>query len=154
MSTGLKLLKRKTIKPNETTDYFEKIGTAKLEGSESLAKITKRPEVKLSELLALIKTNGDQDLENLIQDKRAVQQIEIELKYEGYIKRQYEMIEKMLKLEKIKIPLNFNYEEIKQISTEGREKLSKTKPRTIGQASRISGVTPSDVSILLVYLKS
>ncbi len=64
------------------------------------------------------------------------------------------MIEKMTKLEKIKIPLSFNYNEIIQISNEGREKLSKTKPRTIGQASRISGVTPSDISILLVYLKS
>jgi len=154
VSNGLKLLKRKTIKPKEIIDYFEKIGTAKLEGSESIAKITKRPEVKLSELLKIEKVNGDSELEDLIVDKKAVRQIEIELKYEGYIKRQYEMIEKMMKLEKIKIPLSFNYNEIKQISTEGKEKLSKTKPRTIGQASRISGVTPSDVSILLVYLKS
>ena len=94
------------------------------------------------------------DLENVINDEKAIEQIEIELKYEGYIKRQYEMIEKMMKLEKTKIPLNFNYNETIQISAEGREKLSKTKPRTIGQASRISGVTPSDIAILLVYLKS
>jgi tRNA uridine 5-carboxymethylaminomethyl modification enzyme len=64
------------------------------------------------------------------------------------------MIEKMEKLEKVKIPLDYEYEKIKQISTEGREKLKKIKPRTIGQASRISGVSPSDISILLVYLRN
>lgn len=154
ISSGLNLLTRKTIKPREISEYFEKIGSSKIEGSESIAKITKRPEVKLKDLLSLIKTNGDSELKAIIDDDKAVEQIEIELKYEGYIKRQYEMIEKMMKLEEIKIPLSFNYNEINQISAEGREKLSKTKPRTIGQASRISGVTPSDISILLVYLKS
>ncbi|VAX27762.1 tRNA-5-carboxymethylaminomethyl-2-thiouridine(34)synthesis protein MnmG [hydrothermal vent metagenome] len=151
---GLDLLARKTIKPDEISKYFEKIGSSKIEGSESIAKITKRPEVKLKDVLSLINPNGDTELETLIKDDKAIEQIEIELKYEGYIKRQYEMIEKMMKLEKIKIPLSFNYNKIVQISAEGREKLSKTKPRTIGQASRISGVTPSDISILLVYLKS
>ena len=154
ISNGLDLLGRKTIKPQEISEYFERIGSSKIEGSESIAKITKRPEVKLKDVLSLIKTNGDSDLKELMKDDKAIEQIEIELKYEGYIKRQYEMIEKMLRLEKIKIPLSFNYNEITQISAEGREKLSKTKPRTIGQASRISGVTPSDISILLVYLKS
>ena len=154
ISNGLDLLGRKTIKPQEISEYFERIGSSKIEGSESIAKIAKRPEVKLKDVLSLIKTNGDSDLEELMKDDKAIEQIEIELKYEGYIKRQYEMIEKMLRLEKIKIPLSFNYDEITQISAEGREKLSKTKPRTIGQASRISGVTPSDISILLVYLKS
>jgi tRNA uridine 5-carboxymethylaminomethyl modification enzyme len=154
ISNGLDLLGRKTIKPQEISEYFERIGSSKIEGSESIAKITKRPEVKLKDVLSLIKTNGDSDLEELMKDDKAIEQIEIELKYEGYIKRQYEMIEKMLRLEKIKIPLSFNYNEITQISAEGREKLSKTKPRTIGQASRISGVTPSDISILLVFLKS
>ena len=101
--------------------------------------------------IATIRINRP-DLMNALNEK-VIEQIEIELKYEGYIKRQYEMVEKMMKLEKINIPLSFNYNEIIQISTEGREKLSKTKPRTIGQASRISGVTPSDISILLVYLK-
>ncbi len=147
-------MKKTTIKSNEISDYFKKIGSSRIEGSETLEKLTKRPEVKLKELLSLIKSNDNSDLENIINDDKVIEQIEIELKFEGYIKRQYEMIEKMMKLEKIKIPLSFNYNEINQISAEGREKLSKTKPRTIGQASRISGVTPSDISILLVYLKS
>ncbi len=64
------------------------------------------------------------------------------------------MIAKMEKLEKVKIPLDFKYSKIKQISNEGREKLNKIKPRTIGQATRISGVSPSDISILLVYLRN
>ena len=89
-----------------------------------------------------------------MEDERAIEQVEIELKYEGYIQRQQELVEKMEKLEKINIPLNFNYLNIKTISTEGREKLMKVKPRSIGQATRISGVTPSDISVLLVYLKS
>jgi len=154
ISSGLKLMSKLTIKPNEISDYFEKIGSSKIEGSETLEKLTKRPEVKLKDMLSLIKPSGNSDLESIINDEKVIEQIEIELKYEGYIKRQYEMVEKMMKLEKINIPLSFNYNEIIQISAEGREKLSKTKPRTIGQASRISGVTPSDISILLVYLKS
>jgi len=154
ISSGLKLMSKLIIKPNEISDYFEKIGSSKIEGSENLEKLTKRPEVKLKDMLSLIKPSGNSDLESIINDEKVIEQIEIELKYEGYIKRQYEMVEKMMKLEKINIPLSFNYNEIIQISAEGREKLSKTKPRTIGQASRISGVTPSDISILLVYLKS
>jgi tRNA uridine 5-carboxymethylaminomethyl modification enzyme len=68
--------------------------------------------------------------------------------------RQYEAVAKLEKYEETKIPLNFDFAKIKQLSTEGREKLTKVKPRSIGQASRISGVTPSDISILLVYLKN
>ena len=86
-------------------------------------------------------------------NEEALEQVEIQLKYEGYIKRQYENVEKLEKYEEAKIPLTLNYLILKSLSTEGREKLHKVKPRSIGQASRISGVTPSDISILLVYLK-
>ena len=81
-------------------------------------------------------------------------QIETELKYEGYIQRQQDLISKMEKLENLKIPIEFDYLKLKTISTEGKEKLHKIKPRSLGQASRISGVSPSDISVLLVYLKS
>jgi tRNA uridine 5-carboxymethylaminomethyl modification enzyme len=76
------------------------------------------------------------------------------LKYEGYIQRQYEAVARLEKYEETKIPLNFDFAKIKHLSTEGREKLNHVKPRSIGQASRISGVTPSDISILLIYLKN
>ncbi len=89
----------------------------------------------------------------MLNNEEGLEQVEIQLKYEGYIKRQYENVEKLEKYEEVKIPLTLNYFILKSLSTEGREKLHKVKPRSIGQASRISGVTPSDISILLVYLK-
>jgi tRNA uridine 5-carboxymethylaminomethyl modification enzyme len=90
----------------------------------------------------------------ILGDEKITEQLEIEIKYDGYIQRQEDLIAKMDKLERILIPLNFNYTNLNAISTEGREKLCKIKPRSIGQAARISGVTPSDISVLLVYLKS
>jgi tRNA uridine 5-carboxymethylaminomethyl modification enzyme len=82
-----------------------------------------------------------------------LEQIEIELKYEGYIQRQQEQIERSEAFEDRKIPVDFDYAKIKSLSTEGRERLGKIKPESIGQASRISGVTSSDVSVLMVYLR-
>jgi tRNA uridine 5-carboxymethylaminomethyl modification enzyme len=84
--------------------------------------------------------------------KKSLEQGEVELKYDGYIQRQQDLIDKMEKVESTTIPLNFNFSNLISISAEGREKLNKVKPRSIGQASRISGVTPSDISVL-VYLK-
>jgi tRNA uridine 5-carboxymethylaminomethyl modification enzyme len=90
----------------------------------------------------------------ILNDPIALQQVEIEFKYDGYISKQKDLISKIEKLENVQIPLNFNYLNLNTISMEGREKLTKVKPRSIGQASRISGVSPSDISILLVYLKN
>ena len=84
----------------------------------------------------------------------ALEQVEIELKYEGYLKRQDDMIRKLEKYESTKIPLTLNYLIIKALSSEGKEKLNKIKPRTIGQALRISGVTHSDIAVLMIYLKN
>ncbi len=154
ITSGKELLSEIKYKPKEVDEYFEAIGSSKLDNSESAAKITKRPEVKLKELLKWDKKTHNPTLNKILADQKVLEQIEIELKYEGYITRQYEMIAKMEKLEKVKIPLEFKFANIKQISAEGREKLNKIKPRTIGQASRISGVTPSDISILLVYLRN
>jgi tRNA uridine 5-carboxymethylaminomethyl modification enzyme len=79
-------------------------------------------------------------------------QTEIQLKYEGYIDREEEMADKLSRLENVKIPEDINFEQLKSLSTEAVEKLTEISPRTIGQASRISGVSPSDISVLLVYL--
>jgi tRNA uridine 5-carboxymethylaminomethyl modification enzyme len=86
--------------------------------------------------------------------REILEQIEIEVKYEGYIQRQMEQIERLDQFEAQRIPIGFDYARIKSLSTEGREKLGKVKPESLAQASRISGVTPSDVSVLMVYLKS
>ena len=79
--------------------------------------------------------------------------MEINLKYESYIKKETEVVEKIERLENSRIPTSFNYSDVASLSAEGKETLNKIKPKSIGQASRISGVSPSDVSILMVYLK-
>ena len=109
-----------------------------------------RPQVHINDLRKAIKP-----LENEIQEseinEEIIQAAEILMKYEGYIERERLMAEKMHRLESIKIT-NLNYEAIQSLSTEGRQKLIKIQPETIGQASRISGVTPSDISVLLVFI--
>ena len=146
------ILSEKKIHPSVINSYLESCNTDTISNSETLDKLVKRPEVKLSEVMKRI-LEREGVLDNLLDDSEALEQVEIEIKYDGYIQRQMELVDKMEKLENVLIPLNFNYTNLKAISTEGREKLSKVKPRSIGQASRISGVTPSDISVLLVYLK-
>jgi tRNA uridine 5-carboxymethylaminomethyl modification enzyme len=143
----------KKITPSKINPFLESINSAPIDNSETIDKIVKRPEVSLAGILDTI--NMDDDLTSTLKaNEITLEQIEIEIKYEGYIQRQVELINKMERLENTTIPLNFNYTNLGAISKEGREKLNKIKPRSIGQASRISGVTPSDISVLLVYLKS
>ncbi|MDH7604185.1 MAG: tRNA uridine-5-carboxymethylaminomethyl(34) synthesis enzyme MnmG [Melioribacter sp.] len=153
ISKSKEILSKTKLLPSEINPYLIQLNTTPIDNAESVNKLVKRPEVNLKDLLEVIK-NRDGLYENLIKDLKALEQVEIEFKYEGYIQRQMELIEKMEKLENVLIPLNFDYSNLKAISSESREKLSKVKPRSIGQASRISGVTPSDISVLLVYLKS
>ncbi len=134
--------------------YLSEKNLPGIDSSETISKLCKRPELNLRELLSLNGTENYSAVKALIENEKALEQVEIELKYEGYIKRQYENVERLEKYESTKIPLTLNYLNLKALSTEGREKLNKFKPRSIGQASRISGVTPSDISILLVYLKN
>ncbi len=134
--------------------FLEKLNNSPIDSTETISKLCKRPDVKLEDLLNLIDGNDRNGAGELLEDKLALEQVEIELKYEGYIKRQFELVERLEKYEDVIISENFDFEKIKSLSTEGRQKLVKFKPRSIGQATRISGVTPADISILLVYLKS
>jgi len=135
--------------------YLESKEFSPIDSTETIAKLCKRPEINLEELLRLIEKKDDNKAVNeILANPSVIEQIEIELKYEGYIKRQFEAVERLERYENANIPLNFNFLSLKSLSAEGREKLNKVKPRSIGQASRISGVTPSDISILLVYLKN
>jgi len=149
---GRGLLETIKIPSNEINHLLVKIGESETEASEVIAKLVKRPELKLKEILQL-KSENDFVLSEIKNNNYLIEQLEIELKYEGYIKRQEEVVKKVEKFETLNIPLNFNYLILNSLSTEGREKLFKVKPRSIGQASRISGVTASDISILLVYLR-
>ncbi len=140
--------------PKQINSLLDKKNSTKIDNGEPLRKLVKRPELNLKELLLLVDAGKYPVIDALLENGEALSQVEIELKYEGYIVRQQDLITKMEKLENLKIPISFNYLILKTISTEGKEKLNKIKPRSIGQASRISGVSPSDISVLLVYLKS
>ena len=111
----------------------------------------------MSELLKRTELNYETlsviDLERPQLTKQEREEVEIQIKYEGYIKMQEAQVEKFKKLETKILPENIDYEKLKGISLEGRQKLNKFKPRSIGQASRISGVSPADISVLLVYLQ-
>lgn len=153
IQAGIEFCLNTKISFRNINEFLSERGSTLVDSSESISKICKRPEIKLKDILS---SNGfnTEVVEKLLADEQALEQVEIELKYEGYIKRQFETIEKLERYEDVKIPLTLNYSNLKQLSTEGREKLARFKPRSIGQASRISGVTPSDISVLLIYLKS
>lgn len=151
---GINYCQSKKYHARDVNEFLVKSGSNEIDSTESIAKLCKRPEINLKQLLEFNGLDNEQIASDLLNDEKSLEQIEIELKYEGYIARQYEAIAKLEKYEETKIPVNFDFTRIKHLSTEGREKLNKVKPRSIGQASRISGVTPSDISILLVYLKN
>jgi len=147
-------LKSVKLKPDQINFLLSEKNISLLDNSETIDKLVKRPELSLKEILQLLNEGEYPIIKIILKDEKLLEQLEIETKYSGYIQRQYELIEKMEKLENTPIPLSFNYTNLNTISRESREKLNKIKPRSIGQAARISGVTPSDISVLLVYLKN
>ena len=117
-----------------------------------ITSILTRPQIKLTDLTNLLPVLESKCLEMSNIHIDIPTQTEIQLKYEGYIDREEEMADKLSRLENVKIPEDINFEQLKSLSTEAVEKLTAISPRTIGQASRISGVSPSDVSVLLVHM--
>ncbi|RMD87713.1 MAG: hypothetical protein D6813_13165 [Calditrichaeota bacterium] len=144
-------LKKFRVEPQEINPILEKLGSTTISEKESLYDLLKRPEVKINQLRGL----GRLEILNNWQDiewEKVREQVEIEIKYEGFIKREKQLAERLKMLESKPIPKNFNYHTIKNLSSEAREKLDKIRPQTLGQASRISGVSPADISILLMHL--
>ena len=127
-------------------EFFERHNSATLKTGVSLAELMCRPELSY-EILAEI----DPERKELPAD--VIEQVEIEIKYEGYIERQLRQVEQFKKMEKKKIPSEINYDEIESLRLEARQKLKALKPVSVGQASRISGVSPADISVLVVYLE-
>jgi len=117
-----------------------------------LIELSKRPEIKLKELLKQMNEIIDNDYLEKNNKSDLLESIEIEIKYNGYIGRERLIADKVRRLEKIKIHENIDYLKIASISTEGRQKLDKIRPKTIGQAARIPGVSPSDINVLLVHI--
>ena len=140
-------LKKQIVKPEEkVNELLESAGTTKLTNGTKLSELLKRTELNY-EMLSKI----DENRPELTRQEK--EEVEIQIKYEGYIKLQEEQVKKFKKLETKILPEDIDYETLKGISLEARQKLNKFKPRSIGQASRISGVSPADVSVLLVYLQ-
>ena len=117
-----------------------------------IIEIVKRPQVGLMDLVARVDQLEDLFVKCGKRAEEIFESAEISIKYEGYIIREKVMADKLKRLDKIKLNENFEYAKLKSISTEARQKLSKVKPTSIGQASRISGVSPSDISVLLIYM--
>lgn len=138
-----------SVVPENINPYLEKIHSSPLSEKIKAAKLILRPGISLSQIKDYIPELKDQLHQA---DDKILEQIDIQLKYEVYIEKEKEQAERMKSLEDKIIPENFNYEKLKALSTEARQKLMTIKPRTIGQASRISGVNPSDIQILMVFM--
>ena len=146
----LKFLSDQSIEPKIINSILIKKGSAKIIQKKKLKDILARPHIKTKDLMcsdslkAFIKTSNI--------DKEVISQVEIHIKYNGYMNKEKEAANKMYALEHIKIPENFEYDKLHSISTEAREKLKNIFPSSIGQATRISGVSPSDINVLLIYM--
>lgn len=141
-------LKEFRVKPSEKVQAFLKEkGSAQLKDGILASELIKRPELTYEDVISLMP-----ELEEKL-DHRVKEQVSIQLKYEGYIKKAMEKVEKLKRLEAKKIPANLDYEAINGLATEAKQKLTKIHPETIAQATRISGVNPADISILMVYLE-
>lgn len=148
----ISFIKNYSVSPKEINTFLISVGTSPLKQKRKLFDILLRPQVSLKSLVQNIAS-----LKELIEGfndrhQEIMESAEVLVKYSGYIEREQQMADKLKRLEHIKIPTAFDYNKISSLSTEARQKLEKIKPNNIGQAARISGVSPSDVSVLLVYM--
>ncbi len=141
------------LRPEIANPFLEEICSSTLQHSERLIQLLKRPELSIDGLLALLSVKENGNVAKFLSHKDVLDQVQIEVKYEGYIKRQYEQVDKFDQYEEMIIPESFDYSKLTSLSAEGKEKLMKIRPHSIGQASRISGVTPADISVLMVYMR-
>jgi tRNA uridine 5-carboxymethylaminomethyl modification enzyme len=141
------ILDKKVLYPTpETNERLKELGNSPIKKPTSLRELLRRPEISYSELRSF--HNGSEDVEAGV-----AEEVETQVKYAGYIQRQEEQVTRLRKLEGLKLPPNLNYESIPGLTREIIEKLQKIRPFSLGQASRISGVTPAAISILMIYLK-
>jgi tRNA uridine 5-carboxymethylaminomethyl modification enzyme len=148
----MEFVKSTKFRPEEINKYLESIGTSPIKETQTMERLVLRPQLRLEDLL-LKKEDGKVIEEEFGERKREIiEAAEIRIKYSGYIEREKGVAEKIKRMNDLKIPDDISYDELQSISTEGRQKLERVKPSTIGAASRISGVSPADISVLLLYL--
>jgi tRNA uridine 5-carboxymethylaminomethyl modification enzyme len=142
-------LKQKKVDPIRINSGLNAIDSATIKEKVSLEKLIRRPQVGIAELMEI-----DPEIADYFKkyEKDVLEQAEILIKYDSYIEKEQQMVKKISSMENYKIPIQFDYKTITALSAEGKQKLSKIKPETLGQASRISGVSPADLSIITVYL--
>lgn len=143
----VKMIEESRITPSERTNReLESLGTAPLRTHISLAQLLRRPDVSFQHLTAFAPQLAEVPIPVALQT-------EVEIKYSGYVQRQRESVERFKKMEEVRLPEDLNYDAIQGLSREAREKLGRIRPRSLGQASRISGITPAAISLLSVYLR-
>jgi tRNA uridine 5-carboxymethylaminomethyl modification enzyme len=142
--------KETSIAVSETNPILEAKGSTPISQSDKMFKVFSRPQIDLEDFLKFSKVAAYVEENDL--DREILEQAEIQVKYSGYIEKERSNADKLTRLEDLKIPMDFDYNIIKSMSIEAKQKLSKIRPVTISQASRISGVSPSDISVLLVYM--
>ena len=139
-----------SVKPEEINPILESKNSAPVNQSGKLFKVFSRPNIEMDDVRKVQSVEAYIQENNL--DREVIEQTEIQVKYSGYIAKEKNNADKLSRLEYVKIPANFDYSQIKSMSFEAREKLKKIQPTTVSQASRISGVSPNDISVLLVYM--
>ncbi len=149
VSRIITILQQTTFEPSEINSFLQSVNSSTLLSRQKIAQLILRPGIGLADMMQQIPSLRDL-LKEFSTD--ALEQAEIQLKYDTYIIKEKELVEKMSQLENLTIPENFNYDKLVSLSNEARQKFGKIQPRTLGQASRISGVNPSDVQILMVFM--
>jgi tRNA uridine 5-carboxymethylaminomethyl modification enzyme len=147
----IQFLNNAQIGPNEVNEYLKEKETPLLTQKVKISSLLLRPQVELKKLIEYSETTNNFIQEQSLEEE-ILENVEIAIKYESYIKKEEELANKMKMLDHIKIPKQINYREISSLSLEARDKLTKVQPQNLGQASRISGVNPSDIAILMVMI--
>ena len=139
-------LRKKTVKPEDVNDFLESRGSTPLKSAVSLFELLRRPEIKYDDTAVI-------DDERPALSSHQKNMMEVQIKYEGYIQKQQQRIEKFKRLENKKLPADIDYDQIDGLRSEARQKLNDFRPLSVGQASRISGVSPADINVLLIYME-
>ncbi|MDH4069464.1 MAG: tRNA uridine-5-carboxymethylaminomethyl(34) synthesis enzyme MnmG [Ignavibacteria bacterium] len=149
---GKELLRKRIVKPDLVNRWLEGIPSAPISEATSLAQLLRRSEIELRSMISFL--GNETELSSVLSAPEVSERVQIETKYDGYLKRQEEQIERFRKGEAMGIPPGLDYASVHSLSSEGREKLALVRPESIGQATRISGVTPADVTVLMIHLRS
>jgi tRNA uridine 5-carboxymethylaminomethyl modification enzyme len=150
---AISFLQSESASPDQVNDLLRSKGSETISENSTFGRLLRRPEIEINDLYAIERVRGDERMAILLEDRDSRERVAIEIKYEGYLRRQEEDIRRSERYEAIPIPRDFDFSQIRALSKEGREKLERVQPRSIAQASRISGVTPADMSVIMINLR-